>query len=70
MPTCKEKLKDLHIGVAERVKEIQIGLNFTLSVAVLGTAGVFSGILLLSGGSWGEVPFPTLRSLEVKQLCC
>lgn len=30
------------------------------------TLSVFSGILLLSDASWGAVPFPTPRSLEVK----
>lgn len=33
--------------------------------ALLSTTGMFSSILLLSDASWGDVPFPTPRSLEV-----
>lgn len=46
------------------------GLNicfmFTLLVSALwSTTGMFSSILLLSDASWGDVPFPTPRSLGV-----
>lgn len=45
----------------------------TLSLAALSAAAaaaaVFSSILLLSGASWGDVPFPTpTTSLQVKQM--
>lgn len=69
--TQEKKQRTVWARVGKQKRDSDVLDFLTLSLAALraAAAAVFSGILLLSGVSWGDMQFPTpTTSLQVKQM--